>query len=445
VDPSALLSMATCLTSLRLEKVSLVPQQMQQDGTSGAARLLQLLARLTALQTLQLDSVASDWPQQLSLFSALTASSDLQRLYIQDCGIEGEAWAHVLPAGRTLPNLRSLAVLRSRKASAQQQQGHAVCSAAIHRLDSCCPGLESLNLLLPPDVWLGSLQRLKSLTQLYLDNVEPGALHELKTLTQLRDLELHAAPAAARGADLVPLVALTRLTELRSCGAVRYRYYRDTDGVPCYEWDEPDDVYLQCFRRVSVAVDWDLWAGSQAGVHAAQLQAVLFGSLLLARFSVVLRSMRASVRELRSHCGADPFCRTCLLAQQTLLCRIDLLMYGCGYWTTAQQTRQHIRQSSGPCWGSCRGSSGRWQQPGPRLQRQLHGLQALRQKQQSSVAVCRCWKGGRSSSWRRCGQRLLHRRQSCVAACWRQSSVCRQWKSSCRSFWQRCGRKHRLD
>jgi hypothetical protein len=70
LEAFCLLPMTTGLTRVYLESVTLQPEQTQQGGGSGTSQLLQLLARLTALQELRLDSVDGEWPQQqLALYS----------------------------------------------------------------------------------------------------------------------------------------------------------------------------------------------------------------------------------------------------------------------------------------------------------------------------------------------------------------------------------------
>jgi hypothetical protein len=79
LEPSCLLHMSTGLTDLCLWDVTLNQRlQAQQGDASAASQLLQVLARLPALQELDLHGVSTDWPQQqLALYSALTASSNL--------------------------------------------------------------------------------------------------------------------------------------------------------------------------------------------------------------------------------------------------------------------------------------------------------------------------------------------------------------------------------
>lgn len=133
LEPSCLLSVTTNLTSLHLKDVTLEPLYAEEDGALGMSQLLQVVARLSALRLLVLDSIDGERPQQLSAFSALTASSNLQELRLQDFEMPSAAWAHVLPAGRRLPHLHCFVAGRA-----------ALDSAGIAGLVSCCPSLVTL-------------------------------------------------------------------------------------------------------------------------------------------------------------------------------------------------------------------------------------------------------------------------------------------------------------
>jgi hypothetical protein len=223
LEPSCLLPMTTGLTSLYLHHIDLQPIQAQQDGDLGASQLLQLLVRLTALRELSLEQIGGSWPQQASAYSALTASSSLQQLWVNACQLQGAVWAHVFPVGRQLPQLHVLSAWLN-GGSDRASFG----SADITRLVSCCPGVEDLRIDLCADASLAPLQSLTALTSLNIVGpVSPAVISsDLAALTQLQDLGLTVSrPAAGVGEDaprglqhLVPLTALTGLTELRSSG-----------------------------------------------------------------------------------------------------------------------------------------------------------------------------------------------------------------------------------
>jgi hypothetical protein len=220
LEPSCLLPMTTGLTRVYLESVTLQPRQAQQDSELGAAQLLQVLARLTALRQLTLERSTGEWPQQqLSTYSALTASSNLQELHIGDNSIPAAAWAHVFPAGRKLPHLHSL------DAEGPSRLG----SAGIDRLASCCPALQRATIDTRAEASLAPFTSLTALTSLELRNspVSPAAIRsDLAALSQLQLLQFkfsQPAPgpdgvAASVLQQLAPLTALTGLTRFWTRG-----------------------------------------------------------------------------------------------------------------------------------------------------------------------------------------------------------------------------------
>jgi hypothetical protein len=219
--------MTTGLTKLSLYNVALQPHQAQQDSKLGAAQLLQLLARLTALRVLTLTTIKGHWPQQqLSQYSALTASSNLQELQCNNSNIPGAALAHVFPAGRQLPNLQRFFLH-----SAIEQPLAAFDSLGIARLASCCPAVEDLNFTPAADVSLAPLKSLSALTHLHIGPVSPAVIRsDLTALAQLQSLDVSVSlPAAGAGEDvspglqhLLPLTALTGLTCFSSWCDDRY-------------------------------------------------------------------------------------------------------------------------------------------------------------------------------------------------------------------------------
>jgi hypothetical protein len=216
VQPACLLRVATGMTRLSLESLTLQPEHVQQEGVLGASQLLQLLARLPVLQELVLGDVDGDWPQQLSLYSALTASSSLQVLNINGCDIHHAAWQHVFPAGRKLQHLHTLTTYEC--CTEEDPSFH--CADFPHII-RCCPGLKSLDHGPTTDAQLESLGALTTLTRLELGPVSQRAVGAVTGLTQLQDLKLHLAAAADDEAelglrDLIPLTTLTRLTKLSS-------------------------------------------------------------------------------------------------------------------------------------------------------------------------------------------------------------------------------------
>lgn len=205
-----LLSVTRSLPTLRLTDVTLQPSQVQPDGTSGTSQLLQLLTQLTALRTLELQNVSGEWPQQqqLSLQSAVAASSNVQELEISNT--PGVSWTHVFPAGRELTSLQCVA------AHAPAGVAPVLDSASISRLAACCPGLRELGMAAAADALLAPLQSLTALTRLELAPASPSAVCQLTALSQLQSMSLYFVEGqAAFGLRcLVPLTVLTALTQL---------------------------------------------------------------------------------------------------------------------------------------------------------------------------------------------------------------------------------------
>jgi hypothetical protein len=253
---------------LCLKNVTLQPIVAQQDGTLGSSLLLQLLARLTALRTLQL-SVRGDWPQQqLTAHSALTASSDLQHLILH-ADIKPAAWAHMFPAGHKLPHLHSFEAFSSAGEDGGVQR---LRCADVTRLVSCCPNLQHLGFVAPTanDMRIGPqtlLQSLTGLTSLELRRMEPAALSTLSALTQLQSLDLYVDVSGMWAQDeegaglhhLVHLTALTGLTELTSNVA--------DPGYITRSWE------VSLLSQVSTAVGGWKRQGRPADLHTCMLSA----------------------------------------------------------------------------------------------------------------------------------------------------------------------------
>lgn len=203
----------------------------------GASRLLQLLARLSELRVLELDEVGgSKWPEQLSLHSAITASSNLQKLVVR-AGIETEGWKHVFSAGRKLPHLRTLVALDRMVFDIETQCLSALSPETLACLGSCCPVLEQLAFIASHP--LAALQSLTAVTKLEVKQAKNAVVGDLTALTQLQDLMLTASLGCAEEMEftlrhLLPLIALTGLTHLE-CPA-------DWDLEQEYEHVFGDDV-----------------------------------------------------------------------------------------------------------------------------------------------------------------------------------------------------------
>jgi hypothetical protein len=218
-------------------QVRLLPQYTwdaeEQGSKLGSAQLLQLLARLPALRELSLRSVQAEWPQQLSAYSALTASSNLQSLVLHNCEMQTAAWPHVFPAWRELPHLHTFEARSGGAGNSARAEATGPApfdSTGIAHLVSCCPALASLRTILSADASLAPLHSLAALTRLDVWPVTPVTVSsDLAALSQLRQLILEVAVPVGEELvwhqHLLPLTALANLTSLCcSLADVSYAY-----------------------------------------------------------------------------------------------------------------------------------------------------------------------------------------------------------------------------
>jgi hypothetical protein len=175
------------------------------------------LSQLQALQQLTHLAVRCDSRREgnppAAAFSALTASSKLQHLDISQCRLPPDAWQHVFPTDRQLPELQYLDisyVLTLPCGPAAAPEGT--------RLVSCCPGLQYLDMrhLQYSADCLTPFQGLSGLHTLRLDSyVGADGLEAVTQLTWLGELTM-AAPSSAAGL-LLQLTQLKQLTCLVFC------------------------------------------------------------------------------------------------------------------------------------------------------------------------------------------------------------------------------------
>jgi hypothetical protein len=118
----------TALQWLCLERVRVEPSQLHglselaylhlAGASFNPSDLLGMLGQLTRLQRLHIVQEAAFgwgerygdpiWPAPSALFTGLTASSRLQEIVLDHCMLPVGIWPHAFPAGRLLPELRSL-------------------------------------------------------------------------------------------------------------------------------------------------------------------------------------------------------------------------------------------------------------------------------------------------------------------------------------------------
>jgi hypothetical protein len=185
-----------------------------------AADSAQLLSHLQHMEQLtRLSLQCNSWLGEgasppAAACAALTASSKLQKLAISKFGLPADAWRHIFPAGRQLPLLRSLDI-----SDAVQPVGGRAPGLEGSRLVSCCPDLQSLDMigLHYTSGLLTSLQELTGLHKLKLNHYGwiEGGLQPVCQLEGLKKLHLDLTQTKEPGV-LRQLTALKQLTYLRS-------------------------------------------------------------------------------------------------------------------------------------------------------------------------------------------------------------------------------------
>jgi hypothetical protein len=175
------------------------------------------LSQLQALQQLTHLAVRCDSRREgnppAAAFSALTASSKLQHLDISKCRLPSDAWQHVFPTGRQLPELQYLDI-----SDVQTLPRGPAAAPEATRLVSCCPGLQCLDMrnLQYSAEFLAPLQGLSGLHTLRLgsriqEEGGPPPVEAVAQLTGLRELTL-SSPRS--GGGLLQLTQLQQLTLL---------------------------------------------------------------------------------------------------------------------------------------------------------------------------------------------------------------------------------------
>jgi hypothetical protein len=141
-----------------------------RGGAAGHAELLSHLAALSQLTFLRLSSAAisvdNDGETPLAAaYAALTASSRLRTLNIQDCALPAEVWQHVFLANRVLPHLTALNLGCIELPSDSLDRDYHTAPDTSSLL-SCCPGLRFLDItgLDTTEAQLGPLRALPGFT-----------------------------------------------------------------------------------------------------------------------------------------------------------------------------------------------------------------------------------------------------------------------------------------
>jgi len=141
-------------------------------------------------------------------YSALTASSHLQHLELQNCGFPDGAWQHVFPRTRCLPELHYLSASSDDYGVRRQE----LSPADVQAMVSCCPALASLRLgpqlAVPTTAPLGVLTGLKRLC------LHASLQDNAPSLAELTGLQLLVINSTKPG-EQVTVSGLLQLTVLR--------------------------------------------------------------------------------------------------------------------------------------------------------------------------------------------------------------------------------------
>jgi hypothetical protein len=210
----------------RLQHLEIVSGHIR--GASGVAQLLSHLQPLQQLTQLYLTNSVTgieDNPAAAAAYSALTTSSKLQHMDVSMCQLPAGVWQHIFPPGRQLPHLRQLDISHVR-----QPPGDVAVAPEGSGLVSCCPGLQSLDLM---SVRCGAkllapLQGLSGLTELSIDpfsSAEEDCLNSVCQLTGLKKLYVGYSSMASKEGLLLHLSQLQQLTSLSYCDPDTNRYF----------------------------------------------------------------------------------------------------------------------------------------------------------------------------------------------------------------------------
>ena len=234
---AAMLAAACALTCLMLYgvffeadalagKTSLQHLHLERCGIKGGAtQLLPQLQHLQQVTHLELEdsltTAVGGNPPALA-YAALTASSKLEHLSINEYRLPAGLWQLLFPAGRLLAHLHSLSISSVGQPGLWSSYGAAPEGSGIAL---CCPGLQSLDMrcLKCPLEQLTALQGLSELRKLCLATVVALTKAELQAvcqLTGLRLLELNTLYCQRLAADTPGM--LLQLTQLRQLTSLHY-------------------------------------------------------------------------------------------------------------------------------------------------------------------------------------------------------------------------------
>lgn len=206
LDPSVLQGLS------RLTALSLTGDQVPFANDAAVSEALAHISSMTGLVCLWLDGLSQALPEQhVSAYSALTASSQLQELILQDSNLTLGAWQRMFSSGRCA-RLRRL-TLHSCDFGAQ------IATDGLQLLVRACPTLQTLGLHQGSHsmcgVALEPLLQLSRLTNLALGRVttDASSVGVVARLTGLSYLWL--AAEQLDDPSVLQLTALKQLTQLR--------------------------------------------------------------------------------------------------------------------------------------------------------------------------------------------------------------------------------------
>ena len=239
---------------------------------AAAEQLLAVVAQLQHLTELVLDDFRGLEACPAQAYTALTASSKLQRLclaglllasngepetafawqsFFEASGVLAQSgeprddplvWQHIFPASSVRPQLTALILSRMHPCLA---------AADLQRLVRCCPALQilQLNRVVASGVQLAMLQQLPSLRELRLDGtLFDTAAHDVAQLVELQHLAVqegatsartgeYSRPAAVQVTAVKQLTALQQLTVLDLTGCSSFvGSYHETLRQQLYEF-----------------------------------------------------------------------------------------------------------------------------------------------------------------------------------------------------------------
>lgn len=183
----------------------------------GASELLHALSHLQRLTHLNLDFEHSTLrPTDQTSYSALTASSLLQHLRLQNVVVYNGYPQHVFTPGRPLHHLTALHIMNVQTHGALEDVG-IVPSGLVERIAVACPRVQELSIHWVDETCFSALRQLEALTSLDLQGGwGKELLKDVAALRGLRNVRFYCNPGAyvCGPLEAMQLTSLTQLTRL---------------------------------------------------------------------------------------------------------------------------------------------------------------------------------------------------------------------------------------